>query len=185
MASRALSNRNVATGWAVSGEHNNAAPPSGDFNTSFSEATRVNRFRRGTLPPPHKELTHQQARTWRRLQALAIPTPRCYHKIYPHLFDGTCTRCTGPEDTPQPGSLEHMFWERPNFAPPEMLKSIIVENTTTMIPHWTSLLQTEDKQIQLLLIERAEELFEHIKEQLQHRRFLNDPPSSPFPPGQV
>ncbi|KAM7302686.1 juvenile hormone acid O-methyltransferase-like [Ixodes scapularis] len=125
MASRALSNRDdVATGWTVSGEHNYAAPPSGDFNTSFSEATRVYRDRRGTLPPPHKELTHQQARTWRRLQAFAIPTPRSYHKIYPHLFDGTCSRCTGPEDIPQPGSLEHMFWECPNFAPPEMLNKV-------------------------------------------------------------
>ncbi|KAG0425319.1 hypothetical protein HPB47_027510 [Ixodes persulcatus] len=90
MASRALSNRDdVAIGWTVSGEHNYAAPPSEDFKISFNEATRAYRDQRGTLPPPHKELNHQQARTWRRLQAFAILTPRSYHKIYPHLFDGT------------------------------------------------------------------------------------------------
>ncbi|KAG0424859.1 hypothetical protein HPB47_027926 [Ixodes persulcatus] len=148
------------------GEHSYAAPAT-EAPTRFCDATRVERERRRVLPPPHPELNHQQARRWRQLQTLAIQTPRFLRRVHPLLFDGSCTRCCGSEDPPPDGTIGHMFWSCPKFQPPQELQRHLDDRGEDIVPHWTSLLQSDELRIQLLL---TEQVVRDLQDELRKRR---------------
>ncbi|KAG0431536.1 hypothetical protein HPB47_021681 [Ixodes persulcatus] len=152
------------------GEHSYAAPATEEAPTRFCDATRVERKRRRVLPPPHPELNHLQARRWRQLQTLAIQTPRFLRRVHPLLFDGSCTRCCGSVDPPPDGTIGHMFWSCPKFQPPQELQRHLDDRGEDIVPHWTSLLQSDELRIQLLLIDRTEQVVRDLQDELRKRR---------------
>ncbi|KAG0445373.1 hypothetical protein HPB47_016168 [Ixodes persulcatus] len=152
------------------GEHSYAAPATEEAPTRFCDATQVERERRRVLPPPHPELNHQQARRWRQLQTLAIQTPRFLRRVHPLLFDGSCTRCCGSKDPTPDGTIGHMFWSCPKFQPPQELQRYLDDRGEDIVPHWTSLLQSDELRIQLLLIDRTEQVVRDLQDELRKRR---------------
>ncbi|KAM7291507.1 hypothetical protein ISCGN_028080 [Ixodes scapularis] len=173
LASRVATSRNCEKEGGIEfplGEHSYAAPATKEAPTLFCDATRIETERRRVLPPPHPELNHQQARRWRQLRTLAIQTPRFLHRVHPLLFDGSGTRWCGSEDPPPDGTIGHMLWSFPKFQPPQELQRLLDDRGEDIVPRGTSLLQSDELRIQLLLMDRTEQVVRHLQDKLCKRR---------------
>lgn len=100
------------------------------------------RLSRRTLPPPHTQLTREEAAAWRQLQTNTFPSLSLRHAFYPTMYPDRCPSCGGHPN------LYHSTWECPK--PP----------TQTPIPNpspsgWEAALSSAALDDQRGLIDRA------------------------------
>lgn len=80
----------------------------------YSDVLGHYRLGRRVFPPPHPQLSREEATTLRRLQTNSYPHSTLLHSIYPTQYPSLCNFC------PTPGTLYHQVWEcqkTPNLPP--------------------------------------------------------------------
>ncbi|KAG0444463.1 hypothetical protein HPB47_013765 [Ixodes persulcatus] len=110
--------------------------------TQYAEITEYYRLERQKLPPPHKELTREEAVVWRQLQTNTYRHLSLLHRWYPEQYNKECPFCHTY------ANLYHTVWEcqRNPAIPP--------------IPHptpsqWEAVLLSSSLDDQRQLVDRA------------------------------
>ena len=136
---RALTNR--------SGEESSYSLTKDTLRT-YSEILQHYRLGRRAYPLPHPGLNKEQSKTLRRMQTDTLISPYLLNKYYPEMRVASCGSCGHPK-----ADWQHLFWHCQSNPPPSDLIALIRPNMD-----WTSLLASEEKKIQLMVVERAREV---------------------------
>lgn len=115
---------------------------SDDIPRRYTDVLAHYRLQRRIYPPPHPNMTREDAITLRQLQTNTYPHGTLLHAIYPTTYTLTCQHC------PTPNTLYHMVWEcrqSPSLTP--------LPNPT--LEQWEDQLTSSRPQDQQRLVDRA------------------------------